>query len=96
MAWEQCDEALAQIEGFTKPPGLFLAKQKCQDMTLLQSRIPPSSVSVPVLTDAHVSLFFGRAVNSESDSESVRSTLSDDRMNSMESSLAKCLDTIAK
>ncbi len=106
MAWEQCDEqerdeALAQIEGFTKPPGRFLAKQKCRDLTLLRSPLPSSSAVVPVLTDADVSPFFGGAVtpragDDASDSESVRSTPSEDRMNSIESSLARCLDTIAK
>ena len=105
-AWEQCgdqerDEALAQIEGFTKPPGRFLAKQKCRDLTLMRSPLPNSAAIVPALTDADVSLFFGNTVTpvsheTESDSESVRSTPSEDRMNSMESSLAKCLDTIAK
>jgi hypothetical protein len=63
MAWEQCDkqerdEALAQIEGFTKPLGHFLAKQKCRDLTLLRSPLPPSSAAVPVLTDADVVVIF--------------------------------------
>ncbi len=105
-AWEQCgehelDEALVQIEGFLKPSGRFLAKQKCRDLTLMQSPLPASVTDVPALTPADVSIFFGTTVpppsqESESDSESVRSTPSEDRMNSMESSLAKCLETIAK
>ncbi len=55
--------------------------------------------SVPPFSEADVADFFGRAVTphrDESDSESVRSTPSEDRMNSMESSLAKCLETIAR
>ena len=105
-AWDQCgdqerDEALAQIEGFTKPPGRFLVKQKCRDLTLMRSPLPNSVATVPALTAADVSIFFGNTVTpvsheTESDSESVRSTPLEDRMNSMESSLAKCLDTIAK
>jgi hypothetical protein len=36
-AWEQCqtaeqDEALDQIDGFTRPPGRFTSKQKCRDL----------------------------------------------------------------
>jgi hypothetical protein len=57
--------------------------------------------TVPPLTAADVSVFFGHVVTPRdreagSDTESVRSTPSADRTNSMESSLAKCLDTIAK
>ena len=104
QAWEQClereqDEALEQIAGFTRPPGRFTAKQKCRDLTLLRSPLPSTMRSVPPLSDADVADFFGRAVTphrDESDSESVRSTPSEDRMNSMESSLAKCLETIAR
>ena len=107
MAWEQCgeqerDDALARVEGFTKPPGRFLSKQKSRDLTLLRSPLPPSSAAVPTLTDADVSVFFDRVVtparrvDGESDTDSVRSTPSEDRMNSLESSLAKCMDTIAK
>ena len=105
-AWEQCgdkerDEALAQIEGFTKPPGRFLAKQKCRDLTLMRSPLSNAAATVPALTAADVSILFGNTVTpasneAESDSESVRSTPSEDRMNSMESSLARCLETIAK
>ena len=107
MAWEQCseqerDEALARVEGFTKSPGRFLSKQKSRDLTLLRSPLPPSSAAVPTLTDDDVSVFFDRVVtparrlDGESDNESVRSTPSEDRMNSLETSLAKCMDTIAK
>jgi hypothetical protein len=67
----------------------------------MRSPLPASVTDVPALTPADVSIFFGTTVpppsqESESDSESVRSTPSEDRMNSMESSLAKCLETIAK
>ena len=63
-AWEQCgdrerDEALAQVEGFTKPPGRFLAKQKCRDLTLMRSPLPNSVAPVPALTADDVSIFFG-------------------------------------
>jgi hypothetical protein len=81
MAWEQCDEqerdeALAQIEGFTKPPGRFLVKQKCRDLTLLRSPLPTSSAAAPPLTDADVFLFFGRAVTPRAgDAESVDAEL---------------------
>ena len=105
-AWEQCeetqlDEALEQIEGFTRPPGRFSVKQKCRDLTLLLSPFPSAMSAVPPLTEADVSVFFGQVVTprdrpTESDSESVRSTPSEDRMTSMESSLATCLATIAK
>ena len=105
-AWEQCeetqlDEALEQIEGFTRPPGRFSVKQKCRDLTLLLSPLPSAMSAVPPLTEADVSVFFGQVVTprdrpTESDSESVRSTPSEDRMTSMEASLATCLATIAK
>ena len=105
QAWEQCldreqDEALERIEGFTRPPGRFTAKQKCRDLTLLRSPLPSTMRSVHPLSEADVADFFGRVVTphreGESDSESVRSTPSEDRMNSMEASLAKCLETIAR
>ena len=94
MAWEQCseqerDEALARVEGFTKSPGRFLSKQKSRDLTLLRSPLPPSSAAVQTLTDDDVSVFFDRVVtparrlDGESDNESVRSTPSEDRMNSL-------------
>jgi hypothetical protein len=105
-AWEQCgeqecDDALAQIEGFTKPPGRFSVKHKCRDLTLMRSPLPPAAPNVPALTLADVSIFFGTSVpavsrGTDSESESGRSTSSDDRMTFMESSLAKCFETIAK
>jgi hypothetical protein len=106
-AWEQCgehelDEALDRIEGFTRPPGRLSIKQKYRDLTLMRPPLPPSSSAVPTLTASDVSVFFGQGVppqdwdGGDSDSGSIRSTPSDDRMNSMKSSLVKCLDTIAK
>ncbi len=66
-AWEQCgeqecDDALAQIEDFTKPPGRFLVKQKCRDLTLMRSPLPSSAPPVPALTPSDVSIFFGTSV----------------------------------
>jgi hypothetical protein len=105
-AWEQCqegelDDALRRIDGFFKPPGRFSIKQKCRDLTLLRSPLPSSITNVAPLSEADVSAFFGLVVNpsirrSDSDGESVRSSPSEDRMSTMESSLAKCLDTIAR
>ncbi len=62
-AWEQCqeaeqDEALDQIDGFTRPPGRFSAKQKCRDLTLLRSPLPSSATDVPTLSDEDMSIFF--------------------------------------
>jgi hypothetical protein len=62
---------------------------------------PPSAAPVPALTALDLAAFFDpvtatRDREGESDVDSVRSTPSEDRMNSMELSLAKCLDTIAK
>jgi hypothetical protein len=103
QAWEQCldreqDEALERIEGFTCPPCRFTSKQKCQDLTLLRSPLTSTMRSVPTLSEADVTDFFGRVVTfhreGESDSESVRSTPS--RMHSMELFLTKCLETIAR
>jgi hypothetical protein len=100
-AWERCreaelDEALGRIERFFKPPGRFSSKQKCRDLTLLRSPLPPSITSVNHLSEADVSTFFGRMVTpsvrrSDSDGDSVRSSPSEDRMSTMESNLAKCL-----
>ena len=61
-AWEQCeetqlDDALEQIEGFTRPPGRFSVKQKCRDLTLLLSPLPSTMSAVPPLTNADVSVF---------------------------------------
>ena len=105
-AWEQCrdgelDEALGRIDGFFRPPGRFSSKQKCRDLTLLRSPLPPSITSVTPLLEADVAAFFGRAVtplvtHRDSDVDSVRSSPSEDRMTTMESNLAKCLDTIAR
>jgi hypothetical protein len=58
--------------------------------------------SVPPLSEEDVAVFFGGVVTphrrgGDSDNDSVRSTLSsDERLTSMESSLTKCLDTIAR
>ena len=115
-AWEQCqegeqDEALDQIDGFTRPPGRFTSKQKCRDLTLLRSPLPSSSTDVPILSDEDVSIFFDTVSPGtsstprdaprdrdaeESDTSSIRSSHADDRLSSMESAMAKCLDTIAK
>jgi hypothetical protein len=62
-AWEQCrtaeqDEALDQIDGFTRPPGRFTSKQKCRDLTLLRSPLPSSVTEVPPLSDEEMSIFF--------------------------------------
>jgi len=105
-AWEQCgeqecDDALARVEGFTKPPGRFMVKQKCRDLPLMRSPLPSAAPDVPDLTPEDVSIFFDTLVpagsrGTDSESESVRSTSSDDRMTFMESSLAKCFETIAK
>jgi hypothetical protein len=105
-AWEQCregelDVALGFIDGFFKPPGRFSSKQKCRDLTLLRSPLLSSITSVTPLSEADVSAFFGRAVTPsaqqrDSDVDSVRSSPSEDRMTTMESNLAKCLDTIAR
>ena len=113
-AWEQCqqaeqDEALDQIDGFTRPPGRFTSKQKCRDLTLLRSPLPSSTTDVPPLSDEDMSVFFDtvppgdtstprdnpRDRDGESDTSSIRSS-ADERMSSMEAAMAKCLDTIAK
>jgi hypothetical protein len=106
-AWEQCreadqDAALNLIEGFTRSPGRYSAKQKCRDLTLLRSPLQTSVHPVPPLSEDDVAVFFGdmgtphrRGV--DSDNDSIRSTpSSDERMTSMEVSLNKCLDTIAR
>ena len=106
-AWEQCreadqDAALRLIEGLTRSPGRYSTKQKCQDLTLLLSPLPSSMSSIPPLSAEDVAVFFGGEVmpsrrGGDSDNESVRSTpSSDERLNSMELSLSKCLDTIAR
>jgi hypothetical protein len=105
-AWEQCregelDEALGRIDGFFKPPGRFSSKQKCRDLTLLRSPLPPSITSVTPLSEADVSAFFGQVVTPsarrvDSDGDSARSSPSEDRISTMESNLAKCLDTITR
>ena len=105
-AWAQCrerelDEALGRIDGFVRPPGRFGSKQKCRDLTLLRSPLPPSITSVAPLSEADVSTFFDRVVTpsaqrGDSDGDSVRSSPSEDRMSTMENNLAKCLDTIAR
>jgi hypothetical protein len=99
-AWEmyhasELDGALANIEGFTKPPGRFGTKQKCRDLTLLGSPLPASILD-----------FFGtegtphppdKRDKEGSDEDSVRSTpSSDERMTVMEASLSKCFETIAR
>ena len=66
-AWEQCreadqDAALDLIEGFTRSPGRYSAKQKCRDLTLLRSPLPVSMSSVPPLSEDGVAVFSGRAV----------------------------------
>ena len=113
-AWEQCqqaeqDEALDQIDGFTRPPGRFTSKQKCRDLTLLRSPLPLSATDVLPLSDEDMSVFFdtvppgdtntprdrSRDRDVESDTSSIRSS-ADERMTSMEAAMAKCLDTIAK
>ena len=107
QAWEQCreadqDEALRLIEGLTRSPGRYSAKQKCRDLTLLRSPLPSSMSSIPPLSAEDVAVFFGNEVtpsrrSGDSDNDSIRSTpSSDERLNSMELSLSKCLDTIAR
>jgi hypothetical protein len=89
---------LNRIDGFFKPPGRFTSKQKCSDLTLLRSLLPDSITSVTPLSRSDVAVFFqdGHPREEEhSDTTSVRSS-PDDRMTSMESSLAKCLNIIAK
>jgi hypothetical protein len=105
-AWEQCrerefDEALGRIDGFFKPPERFSNKQKCRDLTLLRSPLPPSITSVTPLSESDVSVFFGRVVTpsvkqDDSDGDSVRSSPSEDPMSTMESNFTKCLETIAR
>ncbi len=95
-----------QIDGFTRPPGRFTAKQKCRDLTLLRSPLPSSATDVPPLSDEDMSVFFDgvppgnsitpRDKDGESDTGSIRSSQADERLSSMESAMAKCLDTIAK
>ena len=108
---QQQDDALNLIEGFAKPPGRFTSKQKSRDLTLLRSPLP-SGISVHPLSAEDVAVFFGgtappfsvtpKSGDAGSDVESVRSTPSvrfsptDDRMASMEASLTKCMETIAK
>jgi hypothetical protein len=106
-AWEQCreadqDVALGLIEGLTRSPGRYSTKQKCRDLTLLRSPLPSSMSSAPPLSAEDLSVFLGTEVTpsrrgGDSDNDSVRSTpSSDERLNSMELSLSKCLDTIAR
>ena len=111
-AWERCretdqDEALELIDGFTRPPGRFTAKQKCRDLTLLRSPLPSSAKNVSPLSEEDVAVFFDgapppglqntpRAREDESDTSSIRSSQADDRLSSMEAAMAKCLDTIAQ
>jgi hypothetical protein len=106
-AWEQCrevdqDAALGLIEGPTRSPGPYSTKQKCQNLTLLRPPLPSSMSSIPPLSADDVAVFFDVDVTpsrrgGDSDNESVRSTpSSDERLNSMELSLSKCLDTIAR
>ena len=106
-AWEQCreadqDAALGTIAGFTRSPGLYRAKQKCRDLTLLRTPLPSSAGPVPPLSDEDVAVFFGGVVTphrlgGDSDNDSVRSTpSSDERLNVLKSSLSKCLETIAR
>ena len=107
---QQQDDALGLIEGYYKPPGRFSSRQKSRDLTLLRSPLP-SGISVQPLSADDVAFFFGETApppqvtpkggGSGSDagsihSQSVRSSPADDRMASMEASLAKCMDTIAK
>jgi hypothetical protein len=106
-AWEQCreadqDAALETIPGFTRSPGRYSAKQKCRDLTLLRTPSPSSAGPVPHLSEDDVAVFFGGVVTpyrlgGDSDNDSVRSTpSSDERLNVLESSLSKCLDTIGR
>ena len=106
-AWEQCretdqDAALGTIAGFTRSPGRYSTKQKCRDLTLLRTPLPSSAGPVPPFSDEDVAVFFGGVVTPhrlgvDSDNDSVRSTpSSDERLNVLESSLSKCLDTIAR
>jgi hypothetical protein len=106
-AWEQCreadqDAALETIAGFTRSPGRYSTKQKCRDLTLLRTPLPSSAGPVPPLSDEDVAVFFGGVVTPhrlgvDSDNDSIRSTpSSDERLNVLESSLSKCLDTIAR
>ena len=106
-AWEQCsaadqDAALARIEGLTRSPGRYSAKQKCRDLTLLLSPLPTSVHPAPPLTEDDVAVFFGdmgtpHRRGENFDTDSIRSTpSSEERMTSMEASLNKCLDTIAR
>jgi hypothetical protein len=105
-AWGQCreaelDQALGRVDGFFKPPGRFSSKQKCCDLMLLRSPLPLSITSVTPLSEADVTSLFGRVVTpserrGDSDGDSVRSSPSEDRMQTIESNLAKYLDTIAR
>ena len=107
---QQQDDALSLIEGYDKPPGRFSSKQKSRDLTLLRSPLP-SGISVQPLSTDDVAFFFGetpppplvtpRGGGSVSDADSnrspsVRASPADDRMASMEASLTKCMETIAK
>jgi hypothetical protein len=106
-AWTKCreteqDNALNRVEGFFKPPGRFTAKQKCRDLTLLRSPLPPSASSVTPLTRKDFSPFFRPVAltpheeDRRSDSASDKSSSAEDRLRSMESSLARCFETIAR
>ncbi len=105
-AWERCregelDDALSRINGFFKPPGRFSTKQKCRNLTLLRSPLPSSITSVVPLSEEGVSAFVGHEVTPTTkqrdfDMDSVHSSPSEDHMTSMESNLAKCLETIAR
>ncbi len=106
-AWEQCrkadqDAALGTIPGFTRSPGRYSAKQKCRDLTLMRTPLPSSAGHVPPLSEDDVAVFFGGVViphlsGGDSDNDSLRSIpSSDERLNVLESSLSKCLDTIAR
>jgi hypothetical protein len=62
-AWTKCreteqDDALSQITGVFKPPGCLTTKQKCRDLTLLQSSLPSSAPFVAPLTRKDVAVFF--------------------------------------
>ena len=103
---------MSLIEGFSKPPGRFAAKQKCRDLTLLRSSLL-AGISVPPLCAEDVAVFTsqggdgharlvtpqgggqGSDTGSGHSPHSERSSPADDRMASMEASLAQCMDTIA-
>jgi hypothetical protein len=46
------------MASLTRPPGQFTSKQKCRDLTLLRSPLPPSATDVPTLSDEDMSVFF--------------------------------------